>query len=237
MKFAPYIRVSTQRQGESGLGLEAQQEAVTRYVRSQVPEADHAHLEIREFREIETATGKKDRPVLREALDYCKREGATLVIAKLDRLARNVAFIANLMESDVEFVCCDFPQANRLLLHIMAAVAEHEARMISQRTKDSLAAAKARGTKLGASNPRCQNLSEAARDRGTEAAAAVAREAAREAYAPLVGTIRSFRAAGHSWDFIAAWLNKNGHKTRSGAEFSGPIVRRIYMREEESAAA
>src|SRR5215471_9744339 len=141
-KFVAYYRVSTARQGRSGLGLEAQQAAV------------RAHLNggrwklVAEITEIET--GKRaDRPKLAEALKLCRIHGATLIIAKLDRLARNVAFISALMESDVEFEAVDFPQANRLTIHIMAAVAEHEAKMISERTKVALAAAKARGTKLG----------------------------------------------------------------------------------------
>lgn len=233
MQFVSYVRVSTQRQGESGLGLEAQREAVARYMNGWI--VHHPEL-IGEFQEIESGK-RNDRPVLKEALALCKRTGATLVIAKLDRLARNVAFIANLMESDVEFVCCDLPQANRLLLHIMAAVAENEARMISERTKSALAAAKARGTKLGAANPACQNLTEGARDRGTEASAHAAVAAAREAYAPIVPKIRSARAAGMSWHGVAALLNESGHKTRSGARFSGPIARRIFMREETVAPA
>jgi DNA invertase Pin-like site-specific DNA recombinase len=95
-------------------------------------------------------SGKRnDRPKLTEALRLCRLHGAVLIIAKLDRLARNVAFISNLMESGVEFTAVDFPQANRLTVHILAAVAEHEREMISQRTKAALAAAKARGTRLG----------------------------------------------------------------------------------------
>jgi hypothetical protein len=145
-KFVSYIRVSTQRQGRSGLGLEAQRDAVTNHLNggrwSLIAEV------------VEVESGKRsDRPKLAEALRLCRASKATLVIAKLDRLARNVAFIANLMESGVEFVACDMPQANRFTLHILAAVAEHEAAMISARTKAALAAAKARGIRLGASDP------------------------------------------------------------------------------------
>jgi DNA invertase Pin-like site-specific DNA recombinase len=142
-RFVAYYRVSTARQGKSGLGLEAQQQAV------------HEHLLdggswslVGEFVEIES--GKRaDRPKLAEAIKACRLRGAKLVIAKLDRLARNVAFISNLMESGVEFEAVDFPQANRLTIHIMAAMAEHEAKMISDRPKAALAAAKRRGVKLG----------------------------------------------------------------------------------------
>lgn len=140
--FVAYYRVSTDRQGKSGLGLEAQSSAVREYLNggnwSLVAEV------------VEVESGKKaDRPKLAEALRLCRLHGATLIIAKLDRLARNVAFVSSLMESGVEFVAVDFPQANRLTVHILAAVAEHEAKAISDRTKAALAAAKARGTLLG----------------------------------------------------------------------------------------
>lgn len=138
--FIAYLRVSTIRQGESGLGLEAQEAAIARHTSGGTVLAT--------FREIES--GKRcDRPELKAALDMCRRTGATLVIAKLDRLARNVHFISGLMESGVEFVACDMPTANRLTLHVMAAFAEHEARLIAERTRNALAAAQARGVVLG----------------------------------------------------------------------------------------
>ena len=142
-KFIAYYRVSTAKQGASGLGLEAQRALVDRHLAS----VEGAEL-VYEFTEIESGR-KAKRPQLDAALWQCKRHNATLIIAKLDRLARNVHFISGLMESGVEFVACDNPQANRLVLHILAAVAEDEARAISQRTKAALAAAKARGVKLG----------------------------------------------------------------------------------------
>ena len=139
-------------QGKSGLGLEAQREAVQSYL-------DGGSWTLAaEVTEVESGK-RNDRPELDRALGLCRLYGATLVVAKLDRLARNVAFISKLMESGVDFVAVDFPQANRLTVHILAAVAEHEAAMISQRTKAALAAAKARGVKLG--NP--ANLSQPAR--------------------------------------------------------------------------
>ena len=142
-QFISYIRVSTRRQGESGLGLEAQQEAVQRYI-SGKGELMH------EYREV-ASTRRKRRPQLMKALEHCKRDKAVLVVAKLDRLARNVAFLSALMESKVEFVCCDNPHATRFTIHILAAVAEFEREQISKRTKDALAAAKRRGVRLGKS--------------------------------------------------------------------------------------
>ncbi len=158
-----YYRVSTARQGQSGLGLAAQERAVMDYVESSRSTLVHAYTEIE--------SGKvRERPQLALALTKCRETGATLVIAKLDRLARNVAFLSALMDGDVEFTAIDLPGASRFHLHIMAAVAEQEALAISQRTKAALQAAKARGVKLG--NP-TGLISPAARQ-----AALVARHAA-----------------------------------------------------------
>lgn len=149
-KFVTYYRVSTQRQGASGLGLDAQRQTVAQYLSG-------AHrTTVESFTEVETGKGSNalsKRPQLRLALEMCKKTGATLLIAKLDRLARNVHFVSGLMESKVSFVACDLPEANQLTIHIMAAFAEHEARRISERTRDALAAAKARGVVLGATGP------------------------------------------------------------------------------------
>lgn len=145
-KFIAYHRVSTQKQGASGLGLEAQKEAASRFLNGGEWEL------LAEFVEVETGKGADalvKRPQLKAALDACRKSGSTLVIAKLDRLARNVHFVSGLMESKVKFVACDMPEANELTIHIMAAFAEHEAKRISQRTKDALAIAKARGVALG----------------------------------------------------------------------------------------
>lgn len=140
--FIAYYRVSTDRQGASGLGLDAQRQAVAGYLARAGGEI------VTEYTEIESGK-RNNRPQLQAALQECKKRKATLVIAKLDRLGRNVAFIASLMESGVEFVAVDNPQATRLLLHLLAAFAEHEREQISLRTKDALAAAKRRGTILG----------------------------------------------------------------------------------------
>jgi DNA invertase Pin-like site-specific DNA recombinase len=146
-RFCTYLRVSTDKQGITGLGMDAQRDAVCRYVQNR------GNI-IGEFIEVESGKKHTNRPQLLAALAECRKRRAVLVIARLDRLARNVAFIANLMNSDVEFVAVDMPQANRLTIHILAAVAEHEREMISQRTKAALAAAKARGKKLGNPNYR-----------------------------------------------------------------------------------
>jgi len=143
MRYAiPYYRVSTDKQGISGLGLDAQKSAVRLYARR------HGLTLLEEVTEIESGSLNK-RPFLLQALDQCKYHHAILLIAKLDRLGRNIAFIAALMEAGVEFVAVDNPNANKLILHIMAAFAEHERDQISQRTKAALAAAKKRGVELG----------------------------------------------------------------------------------------
>lgn len=145
-KFVAYYRVSTDKQGRSGLGLDAQTATVETYARRSGGEI------IATFREIESGK-RNDRPELLKALALCRQKKAILVIAKLDRLSRNLAFIANLMESRAEFVACDMPEANKLTLHIMAAMAQHEREATSKRTKEALAAAKARGQILGSPNP------------------------------------------------------------------------------------
>jgi DNA invertase Pin-like site-specific DNA recombinase len=144
-KFIAYFRVSTERQGKSGLGLDAQRKSVLDYL-------DGGRWElVAEFTEIESGK-RSDRPELAKALAACKRQKAKLVIAKLDRLSRNLAFIATLMDSGVEFIAVDNPHANKLTVHILAAVAQHEREMISARTSAALKAAKGRGKRLG--NPK-----------------------------------------------------------------------------------
>src|SRR6185437_10968298 len=145
-RFVSYYRVSTQAQGRSGLGLEAQRSAVEHYLRCRDGKL------IREFTEIETGKGAnalERRPELRAALDLCRKQGAILVIAKLDRLARNVNFVTGLIESGVDFVAADMPHATKVMIQIHAVMAENERDQISARTKAALAAAKARGVKLG----------------------------------------------------------------------------------------
>ena len=139
-QYVAYLRVSTQKQGYSGLGLEAQREIIQKHLCDKIP--------IAEYIEIESGR-KKERPRLKEALALCRKDGATLIVAKLDRLARSVSFLSNLLESDVDIVFCDFPQANKMVLHIISAISQYEAELIAARTKASLQAKKARGFKLG----------------------------------------------------------------------------------------
>ena len=158
-----YFRVSTKGQGESGLGLEAQRAAVEAYAKQSGATLVMAYTEVE--------SGKlADRPELAKALAHASRSKATLVVAKLDRLARNVEFLARVLNAGTEFVACDNPAANRLTLHILAAVAEAEAKAISERTKAALAAYKARGGKLGGQLPQCRNLTHEARRKGAQRA-------------------------------------------------------------------
>jgi DNA invertase Pin-like site-specific DNA recombinase len=178
----------------------------------------------------ETETGKRsDRPALAKAITHAKRTGATLVIAKLDRLARNVHFVSGLMEAQVDFVACDNPTANPLTIHILAAVAEDEARRISERTRDALAAAKRRGVKLGAARPECRNLTDEARRRGAQAGAEAAKQQADEAYADLRDLLASLRPY-FSYQQIADILNMRGERTRRGKPWSDVAVMRVVQR-------
>jgi DNA invertase Pin-like site-specific DNA recombinase len=203
-KLFSYLRVSTDKQGEHGYGIDAQRQAVANYLNSGTWEL------LDEFVEVESGK-RKDRPKLAEALAACKKHKARLVIAKLDRLARNVHLISGLMESMVDFVCCDMPDANRLTIHILAAVAEHEREMISKRTKDGLAAAKARGVVLGNAKLATHN----------QAAAIQRAVTLRPILAELGGL--SARAA-------AAELNARKIETPTGAPWSAKTVIRCRDR-------
>jgi len=222
-----YLRVSTKQQGDSGLGLEAQQAAVETYARQSSSKV------LQWYTEIES--GKRaDRPALIRALAHARRSKGTLVVGKLDRLGRNVAFLSALMDSDVPFVACDNPHANRLTLHILAAVAEAEAKAISDRTKAALAAYKARGGLLGALNPKCRVLTPQAITKGRERSAAVRSKKAVEAYSDLVPVMQEFRAAGQSLAAIADRLNADGHSTRRGRPWNPAQVLRVLARADSS---
>lgn len=218
MKFVTYLRVSTDRQGRSGLGLEAQRRAVVDYV------GGNGEI-IAEFVEVESGK-KNDRPQLVSALLEAKRIGAVLLIAKLDRLARNVAFIANLLEAGVEIAAADMPEANRFLLHVMAAVAEHEARMISERTRAALAAAKDRGIALGWSIPDRVGEQRHAARKGAERNARKADEHA----ANVLPVIRQIAARGASLREIAGELNARSIKTARGGLWYAGTVRNVMAR-------
>lgn len=226
-KLIGYRRVSTARQGASGLGLEAQESAIDAYRSMVQGQLIHSYTEVE--------TGKKDtldnRPQLVKALSHAKRIRATVVIAKLDRLARSVYVTAELHRSGVDFVCCDNPTANRLTIQILAAVAEDEARRISARTREALAAYKARGGLLGAARPECRgNLKQPARVKGARASGVVAKGLADEAYTDLVPAMQAWRAEGLSLGAIAGRLNAEGHTTRRGRPWNPVQVMRVLGR-------
>lgn len=218
MRFVTYLRVSTDRQGRSGLGLEAQRKAVQDYVSGKGEIAQ-------EFLEVESGK-KNDRPALRAALTEAKRIGATLLIAKLDRLARNVAFIANLLEAGVEIAAADMPEANRFLLHVMAAVAEHEAKAISDRTKAALAAAKERGSKLGWSIP-SRRLEQR---RASKAGGQKVTENADKHANKMLPLILQLRQQGISLGKIAIRLNAMDIGTARGGKWHATTVSNLISR-------
>jgi DNA invertase Pin-like site-specific DNA recombinase len=212
-KFVAYLRVSTARQGRSGLGLEAQREAVRQFVSSR-----GGKIIAPEFVEVES--GKHDgRPELGKALKRCRVTRATLVVAKLDRLSRNAAFLMTLRDSGVEFVAADLPEANTMTVGVMAVVAQHEREAISQRTKAALAAAKARGTVLGGKRKGAANIAKhqrkgvaAAREKAVKDA-----ELRREALEALSGL---------SLNAIAARLNADSVTTSRGGTWTATAVKR-----------
>jgi DNA invertase Pin-like site-specific DNA recombinase len=224
--FVSYLRVSTARQGFSGLGLEAQRDAVTHYLNG-----GHWSL-IQEVVEIESGK-RNDRPAIAQALRLCRLHRATLVIAKLDRLARNVYFISSLMESGVEFIAVDFPQANRLTVHILAAVAEYEAAMISARTQAALAAAKARGTKLGGLRGGLEHM-KVIGSKGNIASAKSRRNSAekrKEDLLPLICDIRT--GGGKTCGQIALELNERGITAARGGTWGPVQVGRVLAHERD----
>jgi len=219
-RFVAYYRVSTEKQGRSGLGLEAQRTAVEAFLNG------GSWKLVAELTEIES--GKRaERPKLVEAVKAAKKHRATLVIAKLDRLSRNVAFIANLMEAGVEFVAADMPHANRLTVHILAAVAEHEREMISQRTRAALAAVKSRGVQLGNRS----NI-EVAQARSRQARMIQADQFASNIL-PVVLQIK--RAGVQTLNGIAETLNARGLRTARGGEWRAIQVKRVLERHRVAA--
>lgn len=213
-KFVTYYRVSTQRQGQSGLGLDAQRESVRQYLNGGSWDV------VEEFVEVESGRKTDDqRPQLAAALAACKKQGAVLLVAKLDRLARNVYFVSGLMQAGVKFVAVDLPEANDLTIHLMAAFAEHEAKRTSERTRDALAAAKARGVVLGRSG--ASNLKPNIEER----------QAAANVYADrLAPTLAAYRAAGMSQRLMVKALNDAGVRTVRRGVWSLTQLQRLLKR-------
>ena len=215
-KFVAYYRVSTQRQGASGLGLEAQQQTVARFL------AERARTAVEEFFEVETGKGAnalEKRPQLRLALELCKKSGATLLIAKLDRLARNVHFVSGLIETGVEFVAADMPHANKVMIQMHAVMSEWERDQISERTRAALAVAKARGVLLGVTGP--ANLRRHITER---------QDAANTFAARLQGLVAGFRALGLTQRAMVAELNLAGVKAPAGGRWQRGQVQRMLSR-------
>jgi DNA invertase Pin-like site-specific DNA recombinase len=211
-RYVAYYRVSTKRQGKSGLGLEAQQKAVR-----EMATRNGATI-IAEYVEVETGKSSK-RPKLHEAIHHAQLTNATLVVAKLDRLARNAYFTRTLKESKQRFICCDNEHANDLTIDLLAVIAEHEARAIATRTKEALAVTKEHGKRLGSSRPGHWDGREHFRAAGIRKAqplgSAANSQNARDRYqAVLVPEIKRRREAGESLVTITAWLNEQGFKTR-----------------------
>lgn len=220
MAVIGYLRVSTKGQGESGLGIEAQKAAIETYAQQ------HGLAIAGLYTEVES--GKRaDRPKLAAALAHAKRSKGVLVVAKLDRLSRNVEFLARVLNAGTEFVACDNPAANRLTLHILAAVAENEAKAISDRTKAALAAYKARGGKLGGQRPGCRNLTPEAMAKGRKRSAEVRAMTTAEAYTDVVPDMKAWRTEGLTLAAIAERLNGKGHTTRRGKPWNVVQVSRV----------
>ena len=210
--YVAYLRVSTQRQGSSGLGLQAQQEIIRKYLNGNSP--------IAEFIEVESGR-KSDRPKLHEALELCKKKKATLIVAKMDRLSRNVAFTSLLLDSGIEIVFCDFPKANRLVLTIISAISEYEAGLIRQRTKAALQVKKEQGCQLGKPENLMQNLDKAiANSRKTNQEKARNNPNNKRA----VAILRSLANKTTNYSEMARVLNDEGFLTSRGGRFSAKQV-------------
>ncbi|KAA5538862.1 recombinase family protein [Adhaeribacter rhizoryzae] len=214
-KYVAYYRVSTAKQGASGLGLEAQQYAVAAFLKGGKIAGEY----------IEVESGKKNnRPQLVAAIEQARKLKATLVIAKLDRLSRNASFIFTLKDSGVDFVCADMPDANTLTIGIFAVLAQHERELISSRTKAALQMKKKQGIKLG----KPENLTDQAR----VTSLLVRRQKAitNEHNQRATALIQVYRQQGMTWLAIAEKLNQAGFKTSRGSQFQAVQVQRIYFR-------
>ena len=232
-RFVLYFRVSTRGQEESGLGIEAQHRAIADYISRNPGEV------LGEYTETETGKSIKKRPELRKALLHAKAANAILIIAKLDRLARNVAFVSALMESGQEFVACDIPTANKFTIHVLAAVAEEETRLISKRTKEALAVLKSQGVALGSARPGhwdgmtkngLHSREEQRRlgcRKGREAAQQIVATEMMQRYEPIIPWIRELRESGCTLQAIVDQLNLRGYLTRRGNRWSKASLHRL----------
>ena len=215
--YIAYLRQSTMKQQISGLGVEAQREIIHNHVKNQPILVEY----------IETESGKKsNRPQLLATLAMCRKTNSILIVAKLDRLSRNVAFTSKLLESDVEIVFCDFPQANRLILHI-SSIAEYEAGLISQRTKQSLQAKKARGVQLGKSENLMNKFEQAVQH-------SIVTNKAKADSNPnnmrAIALLRSLSMQGKSLSEMTCLLNEQGFVTSKGCKFQITQVKRLLVR-------
>lgn len=212
--YVAYLRVSTQKQGFSGLGLEAQKEIIQNFLYDKNPIAEY----------IEVESGRKTdkgRPKLKEALEVCRKTGAKLIVAKLDRLARNVAFLSQLLESDVDIIFCDFPQANKMVLHILAAISQYEAELVATRTKQALAAKKARGAVLGNPDHLLENL-DSAIAKSVETNKRKAEENPNNKRAAAM--LKVLAKEGRTLQEMADYLNEQGFTTSKGYKFTRSAV-------------
>ena len=217
-KYVAYLRVSTQKQGYSGLGLEAQREIIHNYLHDKIP--------ISEYVEVESGR-KSNRPKLKEALSQCRKEGAILIVAKLDRLARSVSFLSSLLESDVEIVFCDFPQANKMVLHIISAISQYEAELTAARTKAALQAKKARGFRLG--NPEhLLDKHEEAIQNSIKTCKAKADSNPNNKRA--IALLRTLVKDEHTYQEMAEILNREGFVSSHGCSFTKSTVYKLIKR-------
>ncbi len=237
-RYVVYYRVSDQKQGRSGLGLKAQEAIYVTFLRVYPGET------VGEYTEVETGKSFKKslrRPELTKAVEHAKAAKATLVIAKIDRLARNVAFISALMESGLPFKCCDMPEADKFTIHILAALAQREGEMISERTSAALQVLKERGVKLGSARPghwegttKTGESMAKRRDLGLEKAQFTSRIAVQEEmsrqYEPLVPWIRDMREAGLTLQLIVDQLNGKGCRTRRDRPWNVTTLRRVILK-------
>lgn len=216
--YIAYLRQSTTKQERSGLGVEAQRDIINSFIKEGVILAEY----------VETESGRKsDRPKLQEALALCRKTNSILIVAKLDRLSRNVAFTSKLLESDIEIIFCDFPQANRLILHIISSIAEYEANLISQRTRQSLKAKKERGVKLGKSENLMNKHNEAVA-RSNQTNRIKAKNNANNMRA--VALLRSMIKEGLTISQMTKQLNEQGFVSSKGCKFQIVQVQRLIQR-------